>query len=333
MNWRRYHLPVVLAILAIAPMPLFATGSDYWSRMLVLVVLFATMATAVNIAFGHTDQLLLFSGGMAGLSSYIVILVADALGVSPWVTLLLGAFIVGAIGYGIVYFAARLNMDLIGLSILTFAIQLVIIQLANGLIKVTGGVTGHSFEGLSIQPLLAPLGVNSTVAMYYWLLLVFGVVLVVYRRLIHSNYGLAFEVIRQDDVAAESAGVDVLRYKSIAGFVSLFILGFVGPFYSQLQSFVTPSLFSFNAIDVFVLIMLILGGLRTMYGPLVGAALLVYIDQLLTSAQQYRTAVYGLLLVVLFFYFQRGIVPWVETLLTDRLRLGERFGLDRRSEG
>lgn len=322
MNWRRYQWAIVVALMAILPLPIFASGSAYLSRIVLLVVLFATAAMAVNITFGHTDQLLLFSGGMMGLSSYAVIIPASRLGVSPWLLLPVGALLVGAIGFGIVYLAARLEMDLVGLAILTFAVQLVVIQLANGLINVTGGVTGRQFGGLSIQPLLAPLGVNARVAMYYWLVFLFAVVLLFYLRLIGSTYGIAFEMIRQDDFASESSGIDVVRYKSLAGFISLFILGLVGPFYAQIQGFVVPSLFSFNAIDVLVLIMLILGGLRTTYGPLVGAVVIVFLNQLLSNAQQYRTAIYGLLLMGLFFYFRQGILPWVRSLLGDRLGLG-----------
>ena len=224
-------------------------------------------------------------------------------------------------------------MDLVGLAILTFAIQLVIVELANGLINVTGGVTGRQFSGLSIQPLLASLGVNATTAMYYWLLFLFAVVLVFYQRLINSTYGIAFEMIRQDDFASEATGVNVVRYKSIAGFISLFILGLVGPFYAQIQGFVVPSLFSFNAIDVLVLIMLILGGLRTTYGPLVGAIVIVFLNQLLSNFQEYRTAIYGLLLMALFFYFRQGILPWIESVLSDRLGLGDVLGLSGKSGG
>jgi len=321
MNWRNHHLAVVMAVLALAPIPLFTSGSSYLSRVFLLIVIFGTMAIAVNITFGHVDQLLLFSGGIAGLSSYFTILVAGWLGISPWITLPIAALVTGAIGYGIVNFAARLGMDLVGLSILTFAIQLVITELANGLINVTGGVTGHQFTGLTIQPLVSGFGVSSTASLYYVILVVMGLVFVVYRRLMNSTYGLAFEMIRQDDDASESIGIDVVRYKSLAGFVSLFILGFIGPFFAQLQGFVSPGLFTFNSIDVLVLIMLILGGLRTMYGPLLGAVLIVLINQILSNASEYQTPIYGLLLMVLFLYFRSGIIPEGKRILAERFDL------------
>jgi len=321
MNWRSHHLAAVLVVLALAPIPLFTSRGAYLSRIFLLIVIFATMAIAVNIAFGHVDQLLLFSGGIAGLSSYFTILVAGGLGITPWITLPVAAVVTGAIGYSVVNFAARLKMDIVGLSILTFAIQLVITELANGLINVTGGVTGHQFSGLTIQPLVSGFGVSSTASLYYVILVVMGLVFVVYRRLMNSTYGLAFEMIRQDDDASESIGIDVVRYKSLAGFVSLFILGIIGPFFAQLQGFVSPSLFTFNSIDVLVLIMLILGGVRTMYGPLLGAIIIVLINQILSTASEYQTAIYGLLLMVLFLYFRSGIIPWARTILTERLGL------------
>lgn len=141
----------------------------------------------------------------------------------------------------------------------------------------------------------------------------------------HSKYKLAFDTIRQDGGAAEATGIDVVRYKSIAGFVSTIIIGLAGPFYAQLQGLVFPGMFTLGAIDVLVLIVLVVGGIRTMYGPVVGAFLLAHLNQHLQQFQEFKTMIFGRLLVALFLFFQNGIVRYVDRLV--------RVDLDERLEG
>lgn len=318
MNFR-YHLPAVLTLLAVAPVPLVMAGDALTVRLLVLVLFFGTMAIGVNIAFGHTDQLLLFTGGMAGLSAYTVFLSANALGVSPFVTLVVGAFLAGLVGYVACHVTARLELSLIAVSMLTFAIQLSIIQLLFGLSDITGGAAGLQVSGLAPIEIQRALGVSGNVVLYYALFVILAGVLFLYKRLMNSQYGLAFEMIRQDTVAAKAIGIDVVRYKSIAGFLATAIIGLVGPFYAQLQFFVLPDLFTFSSIDVTVLIILVLGGLRTMYGPLLGAALIIFLNRQLSAIQEYQTAVYGLLLIVLFLSFRQGVIRFLDQRLTNGL--------------
>mgnify|MGYP006285292967 CR=1 FL=1 len=115
----------------------------------------------------------------------------------------------------------------------------------------------------------------------------------------------------------------------ISGFIATFIIGLVGPFYGQTTGIIIPSLFSFNTVDVLVLIVLVLGGLRSRYGPLVGAAVVIYIDNFLGNFGQWRTVAFGVLLTILFLYFRDGIVPSAKSLVEDRdlpARIAEAVG-------
>jgi branched-chain amino acid transport system permease protein len=142
-----------------------------------------------------------------------------------------------------------------------------------------------------------------------------------YWWLRNARYGLAFKAIRQDEVASEAAGIDVIKYKVIAGVIGAAIIGLTGALYAHSEGYVLPSLFTFKEVDVIVLIMLVLGGMRTIVGPVLGAALVVYINELLQGVGQWRTAVLGALLIVLFLYFRDGIVPKVKDVLrSDRVQ-------------
>ena len=297
-------LAAVLCVL-----PLFVLDSSYYVDLLDHFLLFALFAVALNLVFGHTDQLFLFVGGLAGVGAYTTAILADTFGITAWLTLLVGVALAGVIGGLVSWISARLRFTVVLISILTLNLQLALVQFFVGARSITGGTTGIPFAGLELEAVGDLIGVSRNVVLYYLLvvLLVFG--LLFYSRLIDSKYGLAFDAIREDEVAAESIGIDVVRYKTIAGTVAAMLIGLVGVLSAQYQQFILPSQFAFARVDVIVLIMLIVGGLRTTYGPVYGAAIVVVIEEALQGIGGWRTAVFGGLLIVLFLYFRRGVVP------------------------
>lgn len=323
MNWDRAKIPVAVVILAVLPLLVFNPSETYISRIFTQFLMFAILALALNIAFGHTDQLLLFSGAMVGVGTYTTIATASALGVSLWATILLGGIFTGVIGLVVTYVAARRRLGVIVISILTIALQLALIQTFNSLREITGGNTGMSAPAIDRGAITATLGIDPLMFVYYLFLVLLTVLMVVYWYVTHSRFGLAFDMIRQDEVSAESTGVAVVRYKAVAGFVTTFFMGLVGPLYVQIGNYVTPGMFNFGTIDVLVLIILVVGGMRTMYGPIVGAAIVIFLNEVLQAAAEYRVMIWGLLLMFLFLFFRNGIVPFVRTHVVDRYGLEE----------
>lgn len=309
---------VLFAALLVVPVLFFDPSTTYISRRFIRVLIFAIFAMSLNIVFGETDQLILFMGGIAAVGAYTTALTADFLGISPWLTLLVGALVAGAFGALVCYVAARRQFTVIVLAIVTFAFQAIIAELLVGLRDITRGSTGFPFSGLELPAVEQLTGLGSYAIQFYVLLAIFAAVLGLYTWLRRSKFGLAFAAIRQDEFAARAAGVDVIKLKVFAGFLSTFIIGLVGPFYGQTTGIIIPSLFSFNSVDVLVLIILILGGLRSRFGPLVGAAVIIYIDNVLGDFGQWRTVAFGLLLTVLFLYFRDGIVPSAKAQLEER---------------
>jgi len=299
----------VAAVVAPIPILVAAGGATYQLRILAMFLVFATITVALNVAFAHTDQLFLFLGALAGVGTYTTALAADAVGVTAWVTLPAGALVAGTLGAVVSYVAARRGMTVIVLAILTLALQLAAMEVFVGARDLTGGSTGFPFDGLSVAPLAELVGIGDRVAFAYVLLGALLVSLFAYSRLRASRWGAAFEAVRQDPIAAEAAGIDVVRTKVLAGFLAAALVGAVGPLYAQAEGYVLPSTFAFQAVDVLVLVMLVLGGSRTLLGPVVGAGAIVLLDEFLGEIGQWRTAALGILLMLLFLYFRQGIVP------------------------
>lgn len=293
-------------------------GSGYYGQIFDDLILFALFGIALNIVFGHTDQLYLFLGGLAGASAYTVTFLAEAVGVSPWLVLPVGVVLAGAIGTLVSWISAKRKFNVILISILTLALQLSLHEIFVGARGFTGGTTGRPFPGLGLDGVGDLIGLREEMVLFYLLLVVLLVVTFAYVRLIDSKFGLAFDTIREDELAAASIGVDVVWYKTVAGTMASVLIGFTGVMLAARHTYILPSQFSFTAVDVTVLIMLIIGGLRTTYGPILGAiAIIILREALLLTVGRWRTAIYGALLIVLFLYFRSGVVPAVRDYLAD----------------
>ncbi|GAA0281783.1 branched-chain amino acid ABC transporter permease [Halobacterium noricense] len=311
-------LAFVGLLFVIAPLPILESG--YYIGVLSRIVLFALFALALNIVFGHNDQLFLFMGGLGGFGAYTTALIADSVGVSPWIGLPVAALLCGIIGFSVSWISARQRFTVILISILTLNLQLVFEEVFIGARGFTGGSTGFPYELFSLSSIADAAGVSTGVVIYYITLAFLLAGMVMYLWLIESSrYGVAFEAIREDETAAESIGINVVRYKAIAGFVAGVLIAVAGTMLAREASYITPSVFTFLAVDFIALIALIVGGIRRTYGPIVGAVIVELIEAALgTYASSWRTAIFGLLLIVLFLYFRSGVIVAVEEFLEKR---------------
>jgi branched-chain amino acid transport system permease protein len=142
--------------------------------------------------------------------------------------------------------------------------------------------------------------------------------LVVFRVLQLSHFGWAFRGLRDDEVAAELAGVDVARYRVFAATVGSAMIGLTGALYAYSVGFIQPATYAFDQVDVRVLVLVAFGGLGTLLGPLIGAGVFAYVDERLTASLELREVLYGVFVITIFLFFRRGIVQMVVDLY-DRL--------------
>jgi branched-chain amino acid transport system permease protein len=310
------HRRATIGVVALAAVPLIVGRSAFLMRLSVEMGYLALLAVAINVAFGHTDQLFLFMGGLAGVGAYTTALLAKSIGITAWLTLPVGVVVAAFVAGLVSYVSAKREFSVVLISILTLNLQLAFLSFFVGARNITRGTTGFGYSGLVPDGLKRTVqnatGLEPTVLLYYLVVVFVALALLLYVRLVESKYGLAFDAIREDETAAASIGIDVVRYKTIAGIVTGGLIGLAGPVIVELQDkFLTPALFEFLRIDVTVLIVVILGGLRTTLGPIVGAALVVIIEEALLLYTNFQVTIFGALLIGLFLYFRRGIVPAV----------------------
>jgi branched-chain amino acid transport system permease protein len=309
----RAYVPIVITGIVLSLLPLRYGDSRTMMGVITVGLLFAAYAIGFNVIFGSTGQLFLCVGALAGLGGYTSALLSDRAGIPMLVSMTLATAGAAVVGGLLSWIAVSRRLDVIFTGIVTLAFSLGFDNLLLGQRDLTGGETGlvvvagsQTFLGELVGPY------------YVFLALVLGY-LAVYRLLQRAQIGWAFRALRDDEVAAELAGVDVKRYRVIAGVIGAAMIGLAGALYAHSEGFIAPSTYAFGNVDVRVLVMVAFGGVGTLLGPVVGAAAFTILDEWLVSFNQYRLILYGAAMIVLFLGFRRGFVPAVQTLV-DRAR-------------
>jgi branched-chain amino acid transport system permease protein len=301
-------LPIAAVGAVLALVPLWLGDSRVLMGVAVLGLAFACYAIGFNVIFGSTGQLFLCVGALAGIGGFGATILADNVGLPIVVSILLATLAATLIGGLLSYVAVRRSLGVIFTGIVTLIFTLSFDALLLGLTKLTGGDTGRliaSGAGTFLRDRVPP---------YYLMLVLVLLFLLIHGLLRRSHVGWAFRALRDDEVAAELAGVDVARYRVYGALIGSAMLGLAGSTYVFTEGRISPSTFGFGHVDVVVLVMLAFGGIGTLFGPIVGAITFTIVDEVLIDFGQLRQVAYGILIIVLFLWMPRGLIPTVGAL-------------------
>lgn len=299
----RAYLPVAVAVVVLGAIPPIAGGSGYLISVATLMVVLICYGIGFNVVFGGTGQLMLSIGALAAVAAYTSALLGGELGWPVVVTLPVGVVGATVIGVLLSWIAVRRRLDTIFFGVVTLTASLVVHNLLLGQRELTGGETGLLVEGGADSVLRHP------AVGYYLALAVLAVGLASHRAIQRSALGWAFRAVRDDPVAAEFAGVDVARTKMAAAAFGSALVGTAGSVYAHVDGFISPTTYGFATVDVRVMVVVVLGGLGTLLGPVVGGVVVTLLDEVLRPLGQLRVAAYGGLLLVAFLGLPRGVLP------------------------
>jgi branched-chain amino acid transport system permease protein len=291
--------------LALALIPLWAGDSRVLMGVAVLGLTYACYTIGFNVIFGSTGQLFLCVGALAGIGGYGGAILADTVGLPIIVSILLATGAASLTGGLLSWVAVRRSLGVIFTGIITLIFSLTFEALLLGLGELTGGENGFLIKS----------GANSflreQIPPYYVMLVLVLVFLTVHGLLRRSHVGWAFRALRDDEVAAELAGVDVARYRVYAALIGAAMLGLASATYAFTEGRISPNTYGFGQVDVVVLVMLAFGGIGTLFGPILGAVTFTIVNEVLIDFGQLRELIYGSLILVLFLFLPRGVIPTV----------------------
>jgi branched-chain amino acid transport system permease protein len=300
----RYAVVPAIAVIVLV-LPFFL--SSFQLRIAALVFIFALAVLGLNLLMGFAGQVSLGHAGFFGIGAYAVAVGPTHLQIPSWAALIAGAGLAGLIAYLVGRPILRLKGHY--LAVATLGLGLLIAMVFTNEAKWTGGPDGMPVPRLDLFG-WQPRGSLT----WYWIsggTLVIAALLAI--NLIDSPTGRAFRAIHDSEVAASVLGVDVARYKSIAFVLSAIYAAVAGAYLALFDGLVTPAAAGFLRSIEFVS-MAVLGGLGSILGSIVGAALLVVLPQMLTVFRDYEHIALGLIMMACMIFLRAGIVPSVATL-------------------
>jgi branched-chain amino acid transport system permease protein len=304
----RLLVPIATVGAVLALVPLWLGDSRVLMGVAVLGLAFVCYAIGFNVIFGSTGQLFLCVGALAGIGGFGATILADNVGLPIVVSILVATLAATLIGGLLSYVAVRRSLGVIFTGIVTLIFSMSFDALLLGLSGLTGGDTGRSIASGTDTFLRAQ------VPPYYLMLALMVIFLLIHGLLRRSHIGWAFRALRDDEIAAELAGVDVARYRVYGVLIGAAMLGLAGSTYAFTEGRISPTTFGFGQVDVVVLVMLAFGGIGTLFGPIIGAVTFTIVDEVLIDFGQLRQVAYGILVIALFLWMPRGVIPTVDSL-------------------
>jgi branched-chain amino acid transport system permease protein len=298
-------VPVLVVGMLLALVPLWLGGSRVLMTVAILGLAFASYTVGFNLIFGSTGQLFLCVGALAGIGGYSAAILADTVGLPIVVSVLLATLASSLTGGLLSWIAVRRSLGVIFTGIVTLIFALAFENLLLGLGALTGGENGFLIQSGRDSFL------RSRVPAFYLMLALALLFVVVHGLLRRSHVGWAFRALRDDEVAAELAGVNVARYRVYAALVGAGMLGMTGAIYALTQGRVSPTTYGFAEVDVVVVVMLAFGGIGSLFGPILGAVTFTAINEFLEGFGHLRLVPYGALIIALFLWIPRGLIPTV----------------------
>lgn len=301
----KYVIPlVVIVISALVPTLI---KSNYWIRVLDSALIYTMMALGLNVMLGYTGLLNLGYAAYFAIGAYMWAILGSPqydIHWNFWVVFFLAGLAAGLAGYLLAIPGLGLKGDYLALVTIGFGESIRI--LANNLTLTNSAMGIAQIDPMSFGPIRA----TSVQQYYYVLLLIIVVMVIFFKRLENSRIGNAWMAIREDEMAAESMGLDTRNLKLLSCFIAAIPAGMAGVMFAATQTYVSPVSFTFNE-SITIVAMVIVGGRANVFGVVLGSLVLMVLPEPLRGSffDSSRILIYGALLVVMMIFRPQGFWP------------------------
>ena len=296
---RRIVVGVAVSATVVAFVAVLVGGGDYIRFVAVLMMINGIAAMGVNIAMGFAGLVSIGHAGFGAISAYATTLMMVHWGVPYLIALIHGALL--SVVVGVIIGLPALRLSPLYIAMVTFGFGQAVQYLAINWIELTRGP-----NGIAVPP-IEFLGYDATSEA---LMLVSGAICAALFCLSwnirRTRMGRALMAIRESPIAAQSAGISLSRYKTIAFGLSAFYGGVAGGLYAAASGFVNPDAFTFG-VSMSYVAMNVVGGIGTLIGPLIGACILTLLPELLRSFAEYKEILNGMILLAFLVLLPHGL--------------------------
>ncbi len=279
-----------------------ALDNDYYFTLLNFIGIHTLLVVGLNLLLGYAGQISLGHAAFFALGAYTSGILTATCGVNPWLALLAGLAVSALAALLIGIPALKLRGYYLAMATLGFGIIVYIVL--NEAQHLTGGPSGLS----GIPPLsLAGFSLNTPLRLYLLIWLTVGVILALSANLVGSRAGRALRARHNSEAAAESLGVNTSRLKLKIFIWSAVYASLAGSLYAHTLNFIAPSSFGFM-FSIKLVTMVVLGGMASIWGSLLGAGVLTVLPEVLTAFHDFEVIIFGAILMVVMIFLPRGLV-------------------------
>ena len=305
-----------VGIVALAAFPWLS--NNYFIHIAGMIGVYMIVAVGMNILVGMTGLVSLGHAGLFAIGAYTSALLGTRLEISFWLSAVAAIVVTSAVGA--VLALAALRARGIYLAMVTIAFGIIVEQVALDQDEFTGG-----FMGISSIP-YPSVGDFTFSAPYrfYLIAALAGLCLWLARNLRHSRRGRGLLAVRESWVAAESLGVSRYQMETMAFALSAAFAGLGGALFATHNAYIAPAIFGFD-LSILMLLIVILGGLGTVWGPAVGTAVLLILPELIAGFTHVRLVIYGAVMLACLYFMPQGIAGFFEGRLQERKRQERRL--------
>jgi branched-chain amino acid transport system permease protein len=281
----------------------FLAQNDYYIHIMTLSFIWMIGVYGLNLLAGYTGYLSLAHAGFFAIGAYSLGILTVKAELNFWLAFILSCVITSFIGFLIGLIALRTKEHYF--AIYTLCVGYIIYLVIDKWDSLTEGVRG--LIGIPVPSNIGSISFQTPLSQYYLVLFFLLLVTLIMYRIIHSLSGRTYIAIRNSEELAQTLGISTMQNKLTVFVLSTFFAGLAGALYASFIRFIGPDI-GYITITFDLLTYLLVGGIGTLSGPIVGTLLIVWISQHLQFLQDYRMLIFGPLLTLLIIFYPRGIV-------------------------
>ena len=303
-NWINTHqlAAIGVVVLLLLLTPLVIGQSALMMAVFSLIFIYSLLTMGLMIITGYSGMLNMGHAAFYGVGAYTSAILALRFEQPYWVCILVAMLFTGLVGFLIAFPCLRVTTDF--LSLITIAFGEVFLTIAMNWVEVTRGPMGLP----SIpKPTFGNLVIDSRLEEYYYFLIIAVIVYLALRNILNSRVGRTLKAIRDDEICARAQGINVRYYKVLAFVLGTLPAGIAGSLIGGYIEFVGHAMFKFEA-SLLLMNMVILGGLGSLSGAVVGAAIFLGLTEIIRPLAVYRVGVGGAIMIFLMLFRPQGIM-------------------------
>jgi len=289
--------------------------NSYMKFVLTTGIINSILVIGLHFIFGLTGQLHIAMAAFWGVGSYAFALSITKLHWPFWLAVVAAIVVVGLLGFLLGFPTLRLKGFYLAITTIGFG-EIVRLILLNWT-PVTGGVFGVA--GLP-RPSIGPLRFDSNMSFYYLMIVLLALLTLIARMIENSKYGSAFRAIHDDEIAAEAVGLNPTKLKILAFVLCGMYAGVGGAMYASLMQYISPEVYALERSQMLAM-MLVIGGMGSLPGSIMGSVLLTFLPEVLRFLQQWYLAVYSAIVIVIIVYRPTGLWGIWESAIRRLARL------------